>query len=633
MRPRLALLLLLTLATIYPVPSCRYKTYAQEPGDIVAVDSNAGIMTLAAGDIAYPTLQDFLVGLNRSSQTFWSFEDYEPIFKTFILKDIQDDETGFDAMYFSGALCAYTTGKNASTASWKSFIYHGEIYRLANGNYAVKLQPKNCGLPYVATSGISNIYNITYEEAAKYCDEYVAYYVALAEKQETTFNASGQYDKVINYTVTDSDGGGVSDLAEWVRGTATNDFWDDSPSSDPLCTCGACCSCECECGLWHGAQCSGKGGEGGCDCHVIECVCSTYCCECECKCEAHEVGETHGAHKNGERACLGLPGDCDCHPESDCTCAYYCCLDKCECEAHGDGSGHGKHKNGLTYCNEGNDPDAGGCDCHGSGEDPEDPENPESDCTCADYCCLDKCACEAHGDGSGHGKHKNGLTYCNQGSDSSAGGCSCHGSELPDCTCADYCCRDKCACGAHADGSPHTLHQNGSSTCLGEPGENGCDCHIVCTCANYCCKCACECAYPKCSNGLCGVHKNGSTQCSGGESDCECHRPPDFDVPEVERSNEFISKSEYEEWHETLRKKLDEKFNISFVRDGLENFQGSTTLPVWKLPTESLTGEPVEINLNIIANYEIFAIARSVLALWVYFFTFSIVFNSLRKLL
>ena len=106
MRPRLAFLILLTLATIYPVPSCRYKTYAQEPGDIVAVDSNAGIMTLAAGDVAYPTLLEFMVGLNSSSYSFLKFEDYEPVFKTFILKDIKDDETGFDAMYFSGALCA-----------------------------------------------------------------------------------------------------------------------------------------------------------------------------------------------------------------------------------------------------------------------------------------------------------------------------------------------------------------------------------------------------------------------------------------------------------------------------------------------------------------------------------------------
>ncbi|MBR4977009.1 MAG: hypothetical protein IKY61_08130, partial [Thermoguttaceae bacterium] len=357
MRPRLALssptlaaFLALLLATFSPIR-------AQEPGDIVAVDLNAGIMTLAAGDIAYTSL-DELIKAKAGSDYYWG-EDYNANAGTtraetfrfdYLLKDISDDD-GNDSWFYYGCLVGYTCSKNASTWKWNRFVFSGEVYKLRTGAWAVKRFTITLGLPgYTGT----NDYKITYADGANLFEQYVACLRKAFDLQavedgdhDAIFNKNGQYDVYVNWETRDSDNGGVNNLAEWVRGTLINDWTDDFPSSDADCVCGASCEHCCACGKFDANECDGSTGVGGCDCHKTDdpddppegCVCAEYCCFCECKCDVHESALDHSNHKNRD-----------------------------------------------SLCSMENDEE--GCSCHGDGEEPENPDDPPEGCVCAEYCCA-----------------------------------------------------------------------------------------------------------------------------------------------------------------------------------------------------------------------------------------------------
>ncbi|MBQ9128924.1 MAG: hypothetical protein IJY15_14345, partial [Thermoguttaceae bacterium] len=305
MRQGLALLLLLTLATIYPVPSCRYKTYAQESGDIVAVDSNAGIMTLAAGDVAYLSLDRLIKAKAGSNYSWWcditayaGTSRAETYRFDYILKDIPDDD-GYDSWFYYGCLIGYTKPENGSVWKWNRFVFSGELHKMSTGAWAVKKSTVAFGLPgYVGT----NDYKVTYDEGSEFFTEYVdclrtAFELQKVEDNDQTsiFNVDGRYDNYINWAEHDTDNGGVNNLAEWVRGTLINDVYDDNPQGGK-CLCGACCECECKCGKWSGAECDKTPND--CKCHKPPCICADACCACTCVCESCGDGE-HATHKIG----------------------------------------------------------------------------------------------------------------------------------------------------------------------------------------------------------------------------------------------------------------------------------------------------------------------------------------------
>lgn len=616
MRPRLAFLILLTLATIYPVPSCRYKTYAQEPGDIVAVDSNAGIMTLAAGDIAYKSF-DALIKAKAASDYYWWGDVSANVGTTraetyrydYILKDIPDDDD-YDSWYYYGCLIGYTKPENGSTWSWNRFVFSGELHKMSTGAWAVKKFTVAFGLP--AYSG-TNVYNVTYDEGANFFTQYVACLRKAFELQKvenndqnSIFNVDGRYDNYINWVEHDTDNGGVNNLAEWVRGTLINDVYDDKPQGGK-CLCGACCECECKCGRWDGLTCNGTATD--CDCHAQEpeCTCISYCCACKCECEKCADG-THSLHENGSDTCDGTDDDtigfagCDCHkeeePEADCACANYCCKHTCACEKCGDGE-HSAHKNDNGSC----DGTPENCsDCH-------EEENPEEEtCACANYCCACKCECKrCKAAGSCSGVHQNRDSKCDGVASGSNYVCDCHKTDNPEnpeetsCTCANYCCYHTCECKRCASFSAenHSQHKNGSPTCNGTTDSGGCSCHAS----------------------------------TGDENDkVEFPEDQDYEVPEEKKKDSFLPSTDLNDVFGRLKTKIAQKFGL----EKLSNLLGgdlSGKLPSWSFRIPPPIGETVVLNLNKMSEYSFFSLFRCVLVFWVYYFTAITVFNSLRQLL
>ena len=598
MRPRLALLFLFALATIYPVPSCRYKTYAQESA---STDENAGIMTLASGDLAYTRISDLIRGEVGSSYYSLSSETSSTNaaeLYTYILKDVADDSTG-DVWLFSGSLLAYGRKTSSQSPVWFQLSLCGTLYKLTNGNWALKSSNVGFGLPGNMTS-FSNTYGVTYDEGATFFEQYVAAARRYCELLGTTFNEA-TYANYINYATWDTDEGGVNNLAEWVRGTRI-DYWQDDVPSDSKCKCGACCSCECKCGQWSGAECGKTSND--CACHPKEpdCTCADYCCACECKCEKCADG-THSAHQNGSDTCDGTIGDiigfvgCDCHKtteEKECECAKYCCKHTCKCEKCGDGE-HSAHENGSATCD--NTDGESGCACHKT----DDPENPdEEECECAKYCCLHTCACKKCGDGE-HSAHGNGLPTCDGTTENT--GCACHETtgDEEECACANYCCYHTCACKrcASLPAEKHSQHKNGSPTCNGTTGSGGCACH----------------------------------ETTGEENDkLELPADQDYEVPEEKQKETFLPDTELNDAFGKLKSKLAQKFGLEKLSRLLDG-DLSGDLPSWSFPLPEALGGAVDVDFNDLLDYPVISLTRGVLSFLVYFFTATTVFNSLRRLL
>ena len=597
MRPRLALLFLFALATIYPVPSCRYKTYAQESGDIVGAygsDANAGISLLAEGDVGYETLDDLIRTKSGDGYTF--LKDYERFRYDYFLKDIPDDD-GYDSWYYYGCMIAKATA-SSGLSNWYRFVFYGELYKI-NGVWVAKKWFISFGLPgYTGT----NDYGMTYAEGQNFFAQYVACLEKYCELTKQEFNSSGQYDNYINYETYDSDKGGVNNLAEWIRGTSNNDIFDDNHQGGN-CVCGACCECKCLCGKWSALTCNGTAID--CDCHAQgpDCTCASYCCACKCECKKCADG-THSAHENGSDVCDGGDDDtigfdgCDCHkveePETDCTCAKYCCKHTCKCEKCGDGE-CSAHENGSATCD--NTDGESGCSCHKT----DDPENPdEEECTCSNYCCLHTCECAKCGVGE-HSAHGNGLPTCNGTTENT--GCACHETTGDDeeCTCANYCCYHTCECKRCASFSAekHSQHKNGYPTCNGTMSSGGCSCH---------------------------------TSTDDENDKVELPEAQDYEVPEEKQKDSFLPSSDLNDAFGRLKSKVAQKFGL----EKLSNLLGgdlSGELPSWSFQIPSPIGGTVVLDLNKLLDYEFVSLFRCVLVFWVYYFTAITVFNSLRRLL
>ena len=586
----------LFLATFAPIR-------AQESA---ATNENAGIM-LAANNLAYTRISDLIRGQHDGySLTSESSATNAAELYTYILKDVADDSTG-DVWFFSGMLLAYGKRTSSSSSStWLEFPLTATLYRLSNGAWALCSSSVAFGLPNNMTS-FSNTYGVTYDEGANYYEQLVAAARRSSELRGTTFNETSYYN-YINYATWDTDNGGVNNLAEWVRGTAVDNWQDDAPS-DSKCKCGACCSCECKCEQWSGAECDKT--PDACDCHKPPCTCANYCCSHTCECEA--------------------------------------CKDKTEAE-------HGKHKNGYVTCNGGID--SLGCACHYTTE--------EKECECAKYCCKHTCKCEKCGDGE-HSAHENGSATCDNTDGES--GCSCHKTDDPEnpdeeeCECAKYCCLHTCAC-KKCGGGEHSAHGNGLPTCDGTTENTGCACHKTtgeeeeCTCANYCCACKCECQKCKAAGSCSGAHKNGGTKCDGVSSgapggstyECSCHtttgeeeeefdppQQPDFEELTPEERKKFLSGSSESDPNSfsgalnRLRNALNDKFKIDVLASWLDpDFSGD--LPRFDVPLPNEMGTII-IDFATFKTYSDMLMLRSVLAFGVFWYFISAVIRDVKKFL
>ena len=614
MRQRLAFLFLLIFATIYPAPSCRYDTYAQEPGDIV-VDGNDGVAPLAVGDIAYRSLDDLIKAKSAGDFYFYAdrtgtglVEEYKKTYRyDYLLKDVADDG-GYDAWFYCGCLIAYVIPDNGASYSWRRFVFSGELHKMSTGAWAVKRYTITFGLPgYTGT----NVYGVTYDEGANFFEQYVAALQKDTELNGKTFNPAGQYDNYINWETHDTDAGGVNNLAEWVRGTAINDVYDDKPSLDPECKCGACCSCECVCGHWSGDACPAT--PDACACHQPKCTCADYCCYDKCGCEVCVEGE-HAEHQNGAATCDGTIGDtigfvgCSCHgddaPEKECECANYCCYHTCECEkcAGLPAEKHSQHQNGSPTCDETDGED--GCECHET-DDPENPENPdEEECACAKYCCYHTCKCErcAGLPAASHSQHKNGLPTCD--GTNGSGGCDCHYTENPEdkpCTCANYCCYHTCKCErcAALPAEKHSQHKNGSPTCNGTNSSGGCSCH---------------------------------TTTDEEEEDFDPPEQPDFEELKPEERKKFLSGNSESDPNSfsgalnRLRKALNDKFKIDAITAWFDaDFSGD--LPRFEVALPNGMGTII-IDFTTLKTYSDMFMLRSALAFGVFCFFISAVLET-----
>ena len=582
----------LLLATFSPI---RTTAAPQE-------NANAGIMTLAAGDLAYSRISDLIraehdgYSLTSESSASNAAELY-----TYILKDVADDSTG-DVWFFSGALLAYgRKTSSSSSSSWLQFSLSAELYRLPNGNWALKDAYRSFGLPSNMTS-FSNTYGVTYEEGATFFEQYVACERRYCELRGTTFNEA-TYANYINYAAWDTDNGGVNNLAEWVRGTRI-DYWKDDAPSDSKCKCGACCSCECKCGQWSGAECDKT--PDACDCHKPPCTCANYCCSHTCECEAckDKPEAEHGKHKNGYATCNGGIDSlgCACHyttEEKECECAKYCCKHTCKCEKCGDGE-HSAHENGSATCD--NTDGESGCSCHKT----DDPENPdEEECECAKYCCLHTCACKKCGGGE-HSAHGNGLPTCDGTTENT--GCACHETtgDEEECTCANYCCYHTCACKrcASLPAEKHSAHKNGSPTCNGTNGSGGCSCH---------------------------------TTTDDEEEDFNPPQQPDFEELTPEERKKFLSGSSESDPNSfsgalnRLRNALNEKFKIDVMASWFDsNFDGD--LPRFEIPLPNGMGTII-IDFATLKTYSDMLMLRSVLAFGVFWYFISAVIRDVKKFL
>ena len=584
----------LFLATFAPIR-------AQESA---STDANAGIM-LAANNLAYTRISDLIRGqYDGYSLTSESSATNPAELYTYILKDVADDSTG-DVWFFSGMLLAYGKRTSSSSSSiWLEFPLTATLYRLSNGAWALCSSSVAFGLPNNMTS-FSNTYGVTYDEGANYYEQLVAAARRSSELRETTFNETSFYN-YINYTTWDTDNGGVNNLAEWVRGTAVDDWKDDAPTNVD-CKCGACCSCECKCGQWSGAECGKTSND--CACHPKEpdCTCADYCCACECQCEKCADG-THSAHQNGSDTCDGTTGDtigfvgCNCHKtteEKECECAKYCCKHTCKCEKCGDGE-HSAHENGSATCD--NTDGESGCSCHKT----DDPENPdEEECECAKYCCLHTCACKKCGGGE-HSTHGNGLPTCDGTTENT--GCACHETtgDEEECTCANYCCYHTCACKrcASLPAKNHSAHENGSPTCDGTTGSGGYSCHTT-----------------------------------TGEEEEEFDPPqqPDFEELTPEERKKFLSGSSESDPNSfsgalnRLRNALNDKFKIDVLASWLDpDFSGD--LPRFDVPLPNEMGTII-IDFATFKTYSDMLMLRSVLAFGVFWYFISAVIRDLKKFL
>ena len=653
MRPKLALFLFLAFATIYPVPSCRYKTYAQE------TDEDAGIMIASTGGVAFTSLEGLARDLSGCTDEAWKYyrlgivdlEDpgiYDcQLFAYGFLHSVETDGT----ITSSGGYLGSCVVVRLANGAWAQTAGIGSA-NAASGVWPVKFNVSSSTgrLTSISYYGLSNTGGIDYGSASSFMSALRDFAAAIQNLPITDSVLTSLIGnaRLENFETYDHDNGGVSDLVEWVRGGGVSNWLDDELSSDPFCKCGACCSCECVCGQWSGDECGGTSDD--CDCHPVdepepECTCANYCCACKCECEKCADGE-HEAHKNDNGECDGTSENCpDCHeeddPEVECTCANYCCACKCECEKCADGT-HSAHKNGSTTCDATTGSD--GCSCH---------ETTDEECTCANYCCACKCECKKCADGE-HGEHKNDYGEC----DGTSENCSdCHEEDDPDddeCTCANYCCYHACACPVHKDkeASEHSQHGNGATTCDGTTGSGGCSCHTTtddeCTCSNYCCyhTCACKrCASLPAENH--SQHKNASATCDGttGSGGCSCHtttgeeedkvefpEDEDYEVPEVEQKKTFLPTTDFNGAFDRLKNKIAQKFGLEKLSNLLdEDLSGS--LPSWSFPLPDLLGGTVVLDLNKLLDYEFVALFRCVLVFGVYYFTATTVFNSLRRLL
>ena len=599
----------LFLATLSPI---RATAAPQE-------DANAGIMLTATSGTAFTSLEAY-------ARDCWNkttlMEGQEATYYELGLVDLPDPGR-YDCWLWAGGLVQQIT-TNGVVTSKGGVLFQGVVVRLANGNWAsvdglasgdrawgywpVYFRVDDGLFKSASFYGTYvNSGNISVQDAANFMTN-LRSFVGVVKNLAITGAVVNSLDvaRLNNFETYDSDGGGVIDLVEWVRGGKLNDWLDDVPSFDSGCKCGACCSCECVCGKWSGIEC----------------------------------GKT--------------PDDCACHPkEVVCTCAEYCCLHKCECGAHLPGEAHSAHKNGKPGCDETDGED--GCDCHET----DDPENPEDKpCTCAKYCCYHTCECEKCADlpAEKHSQHKNGSPTCDEtdGED----GCDCHETDDPEekpCTCANYCCYHTCECEKCADlpAASHSQHKNGSPTCTGATGVGGCDCHKTddpeekpCTCANYCCYHACECercaSLPAANHSQ---HKNNAPTCNGttGSGGCACHETnddgefeapddQDFEVPQDEKNQEFISAQEkFKPSIERLEKAFEDKYQIKNVT---KYFSGDLTgaLPSWEFELPGDWGF-ARVDFNDLEKYdEQLETVRAVLVALVYLLTAVYVLQSLRKL-
>ena len=599
-------LLLLSLATIYPVPSCRYKTYAQES---TSTDENAGIMLAATSGTAFTSLEGLARDLSGKNASSWKYYQLGIV-------DLEDPGA-YDCRLFAFGFL-HSVESNGSVTSQGGYLSSCVVVRLANGNWAstsgigtANIASGNWPVYFRVSSGsfqgatfygVSNIGAIDYDAASSFMANFRDFVVASQNLPITDSVVTSLYDdaRLNSFETYDSDGGGVSDLAEWVRRGDVSDWKDDVPSSDPGCKCGACCSCECVCGQWSGDKCGGTAND--CDCHKPPCTCANYCCACACECERCADGE-HATHKNDAGECDGTFENCpDCHeeenPEEECTCANYCCKHTCECKKCADGT-HSAHKNDNGEC----DGTFENCsDCH-------EEENPEEEtCTCASYCCYHTCACPVHKDkeASEHSQHGNGATSCDGTTDS--GGCSCHETtgDEEECTCASYCCYHTCECKrcASLPAASHSQHKNNSPTCNGTTDSGGCSCH---------------------------------TTTDDNEEEFDEPEQPDFEELTPEEREEFLSGDSESDpnsfsgsW-KRLRDALDEKFKIDAITAWFDgDFSGK--LPSFDVPLPNGMGS-ITIDFETFKEYSDILKLRLALAFGVNCFFVSAIIRDVKKFL
>ena len=590
-----------------------------------SADENAGIMLTATDGVAFKSLEALArdyCGYASSSPSGFSLTYYE-----LGLFDLPDPGV-YDCWLFAYGFLSKVESNGTITAaggklgqlvvirlangSWATTSEIGTV-NVASGYWPVYFRISDGDLQGVTFYGNENLAEMSYNDAWEFMESFRLFIAAAQDLPITDSVITSLYDfpRLRDFDIYDHDNGGVSDLIEWVRGGNVSNFVDDVPSPDSDCKCGACCVCRCECGLWAGNEECGL--PDNCNCHQPddpenpddeECACANYCCACTCECEKCGDGE-HSAHKNDNGECDGTFEDCsDCHDEENpddekCSCANYCCACTCECKkCKAAGSCSGVHKNGGTKC-DGVSSDAPGgstyeCSCHKT----DDPENPDDeDCTCANYCCACTCECKkCKAAGSCSGVHKNGGTKCDGVASGAPGGstycCSCHASTNPEetpCTCANYCCYHTCECKrcASLPAVSHSQHKNGYPTCNGATGSGGCSCH---------------------------------------KDDF-----PEGEAPTVGRNDTFIENSEFDKHYRRLLDALEQKFNISFFKDSFGAFQGDAKLPVYTMP-RIFDRTSVEIDVNKAAESQTLLMLRGVLVATLYFYTFTRIFHSLRKL-
>ena len=421
-------------------------------------DANAGIMMLSS------TSGQAFTSLEAYARDCWNkttlLEGQEVTYYELGLVDLPDPGS-YDCWLWAGGLIQQTT-TSGGTVSKGGALFQGVVIRLPNGNWASPVGLASANIAsgnwpvYFRVNGSSfvgatfygsyqNTGDITVQDAANFMTNLRSFLVAVKNLAITGAIVNDlDVARLNDFETYDTDGGGVIDLVEWVRGGDITSWLDDVPANDVDCLCGACCSCECVCGKWGGAVCDETNGEDGCDCHKTddpenpdeeECACANYCCYHTCECEkcADLPADKHSQHKNGSPTCDETDGEdgCNCHKtddpenpdEEECTCAKYCYYHTCECEKCADlpADKHSQHKNGSPTCDETDGED--GCDCHKT----DDPENPDDEeCTCANYCCYHTCECKrcASLPAASHSQHKNGSPTCN--GTTGSGGCACH---------------------------------------------------------------------------------------------------------------------------------------------------------------------------------------------------------------